>query len=228
MEGLYSADYFFDQVRKSFEDENTLSPLRDAVKHAKDWRARLQAIRALYQAHIDLGADFSAFDPYCLELHDYWTPIEWRLWQDVRSLGRLRFVPQFPVGPYFLDFADPTRKIAIEADGKQFHDAARDRKRDQDLFDRYEWRVFRVTGAETFRVRPSPWEVERALWERDGIYPDREDVRRAAREFFLTTSEGVVRALRDVEFDGQRGEWFDEMAETLDMHRLASFPVGCC
>lgn len=223
---LVSAADLRDQILEDYKNEETLSPLRQAVKDAPDWKARLRAIRALYQAHHRLGADFSCFDPYSLELHDYWTPIEWRLWQDVRTTGGLRFVPQYPVGSFFLDFADPTQKIGIEADGKQFHNAERDRARDQRLWDEHGWRVFRVTGAETYRVRPSPGEYERDHYERRSFYPDFEDVEPHAVAFFSTTSEGVVRAIRDllVRRDAE-SKWFNVMRAALDAHRLADFPI---
>lgn len=45
-------------------------------------------------------------------INPYWlnwdfTPIERELWNDIRGKG-LPFYPQIPVGPYFLDFGDPT------------------------------------------------------------------------------------------------------------------------
>jgi very-short-patch-repair endonuclease len=42
--------------------------------------------------------------------------------------------PQFPVGPYFLDFADPVKKLGIEVDSRRYHeDRAKDRLREQHL-----------------------------------------------------------------------------------------------
>jgi len=38
------------------------------------------------------------------------SPIEFNVWSDIRSNG-LMFYPQFPVLNYFIDFADPIRKI---------------------------------------------------------------------------------------------------------------------
>jgi len=74
--GIYSADHFFDEVIQLLEDEKTLAPLREAVKLAADWRSRLSAIRALYQAYERLGRDdFEHCDPYDFGLHDYWTPM---------------------------------------------------------------------------------------------------------------------------------------------------------
>ena len=43
-------------------------------------------------------------------------------------------------------------KIALECDGKEFHDAAKDRSRDAEL-GKMGWRVFRVTGSECYQTR---------------------------------------------------------------------------
>lgn len=224
--GIRNASEFLDEVHKSFQDEKTLSPLRDAVRSAPTWQTRLKAIRELYQAHERLGEDFNGFDPYSLELHDHWSPIEWRLWQDVRSLSRMDMLPQFPVGPYFLDFANPKHKIGVEADGKAFHNAVRDKARDQRLWDQYGWKVYRVSGAETFRSRPAPWEWERDYYDAHERYPSRADTEPVATSFFSNTSTGVAWAIRAIEIDRKQDKWFDEMAESLDAHRLASFHVG--
>lgn len=226
---FYSADHFFDGVVQLLEDEKTLAPLREAVKSAADWRSRLSAIRVLHQAYERLGRDdFEHCDPYDFGLHDYWTPIGWKLWQDIRGLGRLHMVPQFPVGPYFLDFANPKRKIGLEADGKQYHDAERDRQRDQRLWDEFGWKVYRVSGAECHRVRPSPWEFIREYREANAYRPDQHDIDQAAIDYFCGTSTGVCLALREIEYKHvDDAEFFDEMAMSLNEHRLADFPVGC-
>lgn len=225
IDGVYTSRDFRDEVIQHFRDEETLRPLRQAVREAKEYGARLNAIRRLYEAHAELGQNPTE-DPYSLELHEFFTPIEWRLWQDIRGAGRVHMVPQYPVGPYFLDFACPARKVGIEADGKDFHDRERDRKRDQRLFDDFGWKVYRVTGAETYLVRPSPGEWAQEYWDTHGLRPDREEVEPAAREFFLTTSEGVVRALRTHEFNDGDERWWDLKAAALAAHRLARFPIG--
>ena len=212
--GFYGADHFYDELIQLFEDEKTLSPLREAVKNARNWRSRLSAIRALYQAHERLGQDdFEHCDPYGLDLHDYWTPIEWKLWQDIRALGRLHMVPQFPVGPYFLDFANPQRRIGLEADGKQFHDAERDRRRDQRLWEEFGWKVYRVSGAECNRIRQSPWEFIRERREANGYRPDQSDIDQAAIDYFCGTSTALCLPILELEYKHVHDSaFFHEMA----------------
>ena len=79
------------------------------------------------------------------------TPIECNLWSDIRGSGSLFFFPQMPVGPYFVDFGDPVHKVALEADGRAFHDSRRDSKRDAVLMDEYGWTVLRFSGRETYQ-----------------------------------------------------------------------------
>jgi|SRR6476620_9086059 len=81
--------------------------------------------------------------PYFLEWK--WSPIEFAMWCDIRRIG-LPFYPQFPVLNYFLDFADPVKKIAIECDGKQWHqDIEKDKARDKRI-EALGWQIFRVPG----------------------------------------------------------------------------------
>jgi len=73
------------------------------------------------------------------------TPIESSLWADIRQLDAV-FYPQFPVGKFFVDFANPRAKIAIECDGLQYHlDKAKDAARDAKLAE-LGWQVYRITG----------------------------------------------------------------------------------
>jgi very-short-patch-repair endonuclease len=94
-------------------------------------------------------------DPYQYGGAEYMTPIESNVWHDIRANG-LPMYPQFPVDGYFLDFADPVNKIAIEVDGKEFHSSKehkeKDREREKNLMLRG-WRVYRLQGRQTYKDR---------------------------------------------------------------------------
>ncbi len=84
-------------------------------------------------------------DPY--EVWDWgmaFTPIEAAVWSDIRGAG-LDLWPQLPVGRYFVDFGNPIARVAIECDGKDFHDERHDSLRDLEL-SRSGWRVWRIPG----------------------------------------------------------------------------------
>lgn len=189
---------------------------RRAVDEAKGWADRLTAIKALYEPLTLEQLD--ELDPWIFQFDATLTPIERALLEDFRSAGIVMF-QQYPVGPYFLDFADPFKRIGVEADGRQFHDASRDRLRDQRLWDEFGWRVYRVSGAECKRRRACP----QADPEDEQAAP--EDHRRAG-EFYARTSEGLVDALQYVHYGrGFPGPFFRQTWASLSAHRLASFPI---
>lgn len=128
------------------------------VSCAVPWKDRFALIRRNYrikQKMVDAGFDswFHA-DPY--EVGDWpslFTPIENSLWWDIRN-NRLALWPQFPVGRYFVDFGNPVAKVAIECDGKDFHqDKAKDAARDADLA-QLGWTVFRIPGWQCHGAAP--------------------------------------------------------------------------
>jgi len=54
------------------------------------------------------------------------------LWQELKSrkLGGYHFTRQFPIGPYFADFACRRKKLIVEIDGSQHANSTYDRRRD--------------------------------------------------------------------------------------------------
>lgn len=75
------------------------------------------------------------------------TPIEAWLWSDLRAADVVMY-PQFPVGGMFVDFGNPVAKVAIECDGRAYHqDKAKDADRDAKLA-ALGWTVYRLTGSE--------------------------------------------------------------------------------
>lgn len=110
-----------------------------------DLPERFKAIRAAYE--LIEGEDYN---PYWFDIP--MTPIESQLWMEIRSTPDCdnRYYRQFPVGKYFVDFGNPWKKIAIEADGKEYHDQQRDLERDLELLD-LGWFVHRVPGKDCFK-----------------------------------------------------------------------------
>lgn len=109
--------------------------------------ARIQAHYAKHASAIEGRRSEWAIDPYAWD-HDagiVLTPIESALWQDIRAEGLVMY-PQYPVGRFFVDFANPAARVAIECDGALWHtDAGRDKLR-QDEIERMGWSVYRITG----------------------------------------------------------------------------------
>lgn len=106
------------------------------------------AIRAFYEKHnaeiLAERKDRYAIDPYELEVE--FTPIEEAFWHDIRCKGIVMY-PQYPVGGVFVDFANPVAKVAVECDGKQWHDPEKDAIRDAKLA-KLGWKVYRISGSD--------------------------------------------------------------------------------
>ena len=87
-----------------------------------------------------------ATDAYAWD-HDggiWLSPIEQNLWSDIRTADLVLY-PQWPVAGFFVDFGNPVARVAIECDGKAFHDAARDVPR-QKAIEAKGWTVYRFPG----------------------------------------------------------------------------------
>ena len=63
------------------------------------------------------------------------TEAESRLWLKLkgRRLGGYKFTRQYPLGPYFADFACRQAMLVVEADGSQHFENPRDAERDRDM-----------------------------------------------------------------------------------------------
>jgi very-short-patch-repair endonuclease len=126
-------------------DSNELDFHRLYTK-ARGWQSKFSVIRAAYNYYLPsiLAAARTghSINPNIVTWE--FSPIEDNAWGQIRALG-LPFYPQFPILDYFADFADPLRKIAIELDGKKFHDKKRDDIRDSRLH-KEGWKIYRITG----------------------------------------------------------------------------------
>lgn len=153
-------------------------------------RERFSAIRhnyGIYQKEVDSGdASWLFGDPY--QIADWialFTPIEMAAWQDIRYFC-LPMWPQFPVGKYFADFGNPVAKIALECDGKDFHNEAKDAQRDRE-FAKMGWRVIRAPGSQCVRTMETALEIrERGQEVPDGYEEERDRV----------TLDGIMKEIR--------------------------------
>ncbi len=75
------------------------------------------------------------------------SPIELKLYEALRQEG-LSPVPQYCIQGYFVDFAFPDARVAVEADGAAYHQGERhehDRERDW-VLQKQGWKVLRFHG----------------------------------------------------------------------------------
>ena len=125
------------EIRKTIKLENIFE------KVTKNTPEKWQAIRDMYKILGDSG-----YTAYPVDWTLVFTPIESMAWGEIRYNG-LPFYPQYPIGKYFADFADPAKKIVIECDGSEFHSKEKDAPRD---------RYMASEGWDCNRILTNPWE----------------------------------------------------------------------
>jgi hypothetical protein len=150
---------------------------------------RFKRIRANYAARGRKVADGKSTwlqgDPYSIaDWVSIFTPIESAAWGEIRGDG-IPLWPQFPVGPYFVDFGNPVARVALECDGKAYHDPAKDAARDAHLLE-MGWTVYRAPGWICMKEMKTPFEVE----------ADGDDVTDEYwEEFMSTTMRGLIQRI---------------------------------
>jgi very-short-patch-repair endonuclease len=76
------------------------------------------------------------------------------LWNELKgsTLGGFKFVRQFPIGPYYVDFLCRKQSLIVEVDGSQHAGSAYDARRDQYMFERG-YSVIRFWSSDVVRKR---------------------------------------------------------------------------
>lgn len=119
---------------------------------------RLKILRNFYLANEEEIVSLSKknlymfFISYPIDWLTLFTPIEKDAWESIRIKGRLVLYPQYPVLNYHVDFGNPRFKIALEIDGKQFHNIEKDKARDKVLKE-HGWTVIRISGSEMVNLK---------------------------------------------------------------------------
>jgi REase_MTES_1575 len=140
-------------VRLAYARPTNTSPL-------PDWGRTRQYYLKHCASIMKAGANDWGVDPYQWEFEGgiRLTPIELMFWSDVRAAGVVLY-PQYPVGRYFVDFANPAAHVAFECDGAAYHrDVDRDAARQTEI-ESLGWLVFRIGGTDCWR-EGGYWEDE--------------------------------------------------------------------
>ena len=146
---------------------------------------RMRWIRSLYRKFEAAGMQPHT---YFIDWLSIFTPIERAAWASIRACG-LPMWPQYPVGRFFADFADPETRMVIECDGRDFHqDRERDASRDAEMH-RAGWIVFRLRGAECMQP-DMDWQCIQDLMC-DGRH---EEAQERIAHWLNSSSDGVIRA----------------------------------
>jgi very-short-patch-repair endonuclease len=171
---------------------------------AGQWRAR-EILREVYDMLAPLllwsaakNGTHVQVEPYPLDWLLTFSHIEFSAWQDIRQNPNVALYPEYPVGQYFIDFANPALMVGVELDGKDYHGAEKDWRRDIELL-RMGWLIFRVPGTEAWKAEETPEE-----WQQRMRYEEREvdsnGLHYAKLRYYMESSEGFIRALGVVLF----------------------------
>jgi very-short-patch-repair endonuclease len=120
---------------------------------SKDLSEKFAGLRDFYRMAnkqiFAAGRSEWGIDAYEVDWVRIFTPIEYGLWYDIRDCNAVLY-PQYPIGRYFADFANPVAKVAIECDGKEFHkNVEKDSKRQSEI-ESMGWHVYRIAGRDCF------------------------------------------------------------------------------
>lgn len=185
--------------------------------NAKTQIDRWNAIREYYafiQPELDITDHNRWVAVYEMPFDDYFTPIERDAWHCIRYYNAV-FYPQYPVFNYFIDFANPRIKLALEMDGKDYHDPVKDAERDAQLC-AAGWHVYRIPGRECYTKHPDPHRINEKYEENSDEWDD------AMMKWYTDTSEGLIRALKYSYYEPghQRDHpYWHFIHTTLVMHR---------
>lgn len=151
--------------------------------------SKFDYFRSLYES-----IDVTEYRAYPIDWIPHFSPIESMAWGEIRYLG-LPFWPQFPIGQYFADFADPIKKIVIECDGKEFHSREKDKPRDA-FMNANGWTVYRISGADCNRIITPPWEE---IADKD-IDRDSHQARSLYDHWFHKSIDGLVMSIAVIHY----------------------------
>lgn len=187
---------FYGMIKNSYESILKRNTFKDEFNKSESLSDRFAIIKSsyidvLHEMELQHKRDYTkTISPYFLNWN--FTPIEVEAWNQIRYLSNLALYPQYPVGRYFTDFANPFLKIVIEMDGADFHDENKDKKRDE-VMKKMGWKVFRIPGNKCFK--PILFE-----YENESFYPC-EKVRLNNEKWFMQTCDGILTAISVIYFN---------------------------
>ena len=192
------------------------------IKTTKQVFKRMEAIRKMYAEvipYLKMEGFVAHRSKYPIAkdffINDLYTPIEKVAFEVFYYDKRLPVFPQYPVLNYMVDFAIPKLKIAIELDGVQYHDIAKDTIRDEKL-KKEGWKTFRVMGCECYTIFTMD----------DLLDYEQELPQHALIDFFINTVEGFATAIKMFYFNRpDDGNLFDLAIMSLKHHRIIEFEL---
>jgi very-short-patch-repair endonuclease len=201
--------------------------IKRRMQECSDYLSVLRCVKELYELKMpainEAMQKKGRYRPYQFR-EVYWpnlfTPIEKIGWEYLRNYPALDFYPQFPVAGYWLDFADPQKKIAIEMDGAEWHNPERDTIRDEKL-SLLGWKVFRIPGKEC-SITPYEINEDEVEYQRDF---------EKLGKWMTGTVAGVIESIKTLYYfklniENDYNRWKVSFAiQSLKTHKLAQFDL---
>lgn len=204
-------------IEEIMRSMNLRSSVGGLIKQGRKWDAYRTLYNNLMPEIMGRNGNHYGIDPYLIDWTTHFTPIESDAWHTIRCLG-LPLYPQFPVKNVFVDFGDPVKRIALECDGKYFHDEEKDFLRDSELF-KAGWVVFRVTGSE---CRKPDIDFEKMVEDLDFGWIIEGDFKRKVADWVMNTSDGLITAI-GAEFYNKKPYRLDHSFFNASLNAHSSF-----
>lgn len=91
-------------------------PAMDMATQVERWKS-FRKLYKFYERELMAATPYEyVIDRYELQWDKHATPIELSAWADITYSGIVMY-PQYPIGRYFADYANPKLKIVLELDG---------------------------------------------------------------------------------------------------------------
>jgi very-short-patch-repair endonuclease len=163
---------------------------RTMIKNKENYFKILRQIKSNYERNWRPRS--CPYDFINMDIRALLTPIEYNVWCDIRYIG-VPFYPQWPVGKYFIDFADPIKKIGIEVDGK-IHNKEKTKMNDgirTSYLSENGWCIYRIPGWKTYKKYEDFFNDEQDYNLSESERDEKLD------EYYKESSEGFIRKLKN-------------------------------
>lgn len=193
--------YQFEKVVRGREGFDALRELNDV--DPSNWKEGYRLIKKFYilnEPEILKHQKRNFFKVYATPIWKFMNEVEQHFYVQCMSIGGPALYPLYFAHGYYLDFAIPYLKIGIEIDGKAFHDAEKDAKRDGDLTE-FGWSIIRISASDVLKEQKWLSDIESNF----DIMDNRER-NLAIERFFSDGCIGLIYALRFNFFDSMNQE----------------------
>ena len=219
MDGFYTVNDF---------KEKALGIFNGSVPDPRKWEHRFDEFKNLtvFQQRNEIELSYKLLlpyilqrkgnwiNPYILDWNSYLNTNEFSIFCVCRCLG-VALYPQYKVGRFYLDFANPYYKIGVEVDSKTYHIIEKDIERDKELKS-LGWKIYHLTSSECYSN--SKQNMEEIDLEYD--YLTREDYILNRSKQLKNTMEGIIESIAFCSLGHSIEQGFEEVARLVAYEHL--------